>query len=75
MVGAAASLQIHASDSDGGTLSYAATGLPAGLSIGATTGKITGTPTTIGTSTVKVTVADSKGSPSNATSFTWAITT
>ena len=73
-VGAAASLQIHASDSDGGTLSYSATGLPAGLSIGATTGQITGTPTTTGTYTVKVTVADSKGSPSNATSFTWTIT-
>ena len=50
-VGTAASLQISASDTDGGTLSYAATGLPAGLSISSSTGKITGTPTSTGSTT------------------------
>jgi hypothetical protein len=75
VVKTAASLQIHASDSDGGTLSYSATGLPTGLAISSTTGKITGTPTATGTYTPKVTVADSKGSPSNSTTFTWGVTT
>src|SRR6516165_4875012 len=43
-VGAAASLQIHATDSASGqTLSYSATGLPAGLTINASTGLISGT--------------------------------
>ena len=47
-VGTAVSLQISATDSASGqTLSYSATGLPAGLSISAN-GLITGTPTTAG---------------------------
>ncbi len=49
-VGTAASLQIKATDSASGqTLTYSATGLPAGLSINSTTGLISGTPTTAGT--------------------------
>ena len=51
-VGTAASLQISASDSASGqTLTYTATGLPAGLSINSCTGLISGTPTAAGTST------------------------
>ena len=42
-VGQSVSLQIEASDSSGGTLTYLATGLPSGLSINATTGLISGT--------------------------------
>jgi alpha-tubulin suppressor-like RCC1 family protein len=34
--------------------SYSATGLPAGLSVNTSTGKITGTPTTVGTSSVTI---------------------
>ena len=50
-VGTAASLQVAASDSASGqTLTYTASGLPAGLSINSSTGLITGTPTTAGTS-------------------------
>jgi subtilase family serine protease len=72
-VGTAASLQIHATDSASGqTLTYSATGLPAGLSINSSTGLISGTPTTAGTSNVTVTVKDTTGA-SGSTSFTWTI--
>jgi O-glycosyl hydrolase len=71
--GTAASLQIHASDSASGqTLSYSAIGLPAGLSISSSTGLISGTPTTAGTSTVTVTATDSTGASGSAT-FAWSI--
>jgi O-glycosyl hydrolase len=74
-VGTAASLQIKASDSAAGqTLSYAATGLPAGLSISSSTGLISGTPTTAGNNTVAVTVTDGTGA-SGMVSFAWNITT
>jgi O-glycosyl hydrolase len=73
MAGTAASLQVHATDSASGqTLSYSATGLPAGLSIAPGTGLISGTPTTAGTSTVTVTATDGTGASGSAT-FTWAI--
>ena len=71
-VGTAVSVQIHASDSDGGALTYGATGLPAGLSINSSTGLITGTPTTAASSSVTVTATDSSG-PSGTASFTWTI--
>ena len=71
---AAASLQVHASDSASGqTLSYAATGLPAGLSINSGTGLISGTPTAAGTFTVTVTATDGTGASGSAT-FTWTVT-
>src|SRR5882757_6352709 len=58
-VGTATSLQIRASDSAAGqTLTYTATGLPAGLSINSGSGVVSGTPTTSGTSTVTVTATD-----------------
>ncbi len=58
--GATVSLQIQASDPDGGSLSYSATGLPPGLSINATTGRITGTVSSSasGTYNTQVTVSD-----------------
>jgi phosphatidylserine/phosphatidylglycerophosphate/cardiolipin synthase-like enzyme len=72
-VGTAASLQVSASDSASGqTLTYSATGLPAGLSISASTGLITGTPTTAGSNSVTVTVKDTTGATGSA-SFTWTI--
>jgi O-glycosyl hydrolase len=74
-VGTAASLQIHASDSASGqTLTYSATGLPAGLSISSSTGLISGTPTTAGTSSVTVTATDGTGASGSA-AFTWTIGT
>ena len=54
------------------TLSYAATGLPAGLSIDPGTGTISGTPTTAGSPTVTVTASDGSGYSAQAT-FTWSI--
>jgi hypothetical protein len=72
-VGTAVSLQIQASDSvPGQTLTYSATGLPAGLSINPSTGLISGTPTTTGTSSVTVTATDTTGAPGSA-SFSWTV--
>jgi HKD family nuclease len=72
-VGTAASLQIAASDSaTGQTLTYSASGLPAGLSINSSTGLISGTPTAAGSSSVTVTVTDSTGATGSAT-FTWTV--
>jgi hypothetical protein len=71
-VGTPASLQIQASDTDGGRLSYSAAGLPAGLSINSSTGLISGTPTSAGSSSATVTATDATG-PSGQTSFTWTI--
>src|SRR4029077_9101862 len=66
-VAPAASLQIRATDSAAGqTLSYTATGLPAGLSINTSTGLISGTPTVSGNNTVTVTVKDTTGANGTA---------
>jgi subtilase family serine protease len=72
-VGTAVSLQIHATDSASGqTLTYSATGLPAGLSINSSTGLISGTPTTAGSNSVTVTAKDTTNASGSA-SFTWTI--
>ncbi|WP_436491837.1 putative Ig domain-containing protein [Actinokineospora sp. HUAS TT18] len=55
-------------------LTYAAAGLPAGLTIGAANGLISGTPTTAGTSNVTITVTDGRGGSGTA-AFMWTITT
>jgi acetylxylan esterase len=74
-VGTAASVQIHATDSASGqTLSYSATGLPAGLSISSSTGLISGTPTTATTASVTVTARDGTGASGTA-AFTWTVGT
>jgi serine protease len=72
-VGTAKSLQISASDSASGqTLTYSATGLPAGLSINSSTGLISGTPTTTSTYSTVVTAKDTTNAAGTA-SFTWTI--
>ncbi|MEU6864385.1 M4 family metallopeptidase [Streptomyces sp. NPDC046876] len=73
-VNTAVSLQVQATSTNPGALSYAASGLPAGLSINSSTGLISGTPTTTGTSNVTVTVTDSAGK-SGTSSFTWTVST
>ncbi|PJN01714.1 peptidase [Streptomyces sp. CB01201] len=71
-VGTAASVQIQASDPGGKTLTYSATGLPAGLTINSSTGLVSGTPTTAGTYSVTVTAKNTDNATGSA-SFTWTI--
>jgi subtilase family serine protease len=72
-VGTSVSLQMKGSDSASGqTLTWSATGLPAGISIASSTGLITGTPTTPTTSSVSVTAEDTTGASGSA-SFTWTV--
>jgi len=71
-VGTAVNLQVVASDPDvGDTLTYSATGLPAGLGISPTTGLISGVPTTA--SLYGVTVSVSDGTSTTNASFSWTI--
>ncbi|WP_055523573.1 M4 family metallopeptidase [Streptomyces graminilatus] len=66
------SLQLDAyTTNTGAALTYEATGLPDGLTL-SPTGLISGTPTTLGTSDVTITVTDSTGSTVSDT-FSWQI--
>ena len=61
-----------ASDANGDAISYAASGLPSGLGINATTGEISGTPSAVGIYSVTVSVSD----PDNAADtdvFEWTV--
>ena len=71
-VGTALTLTLKGSDPEGLPITYSAKGLPAGLTLNTNTGFISGTPTTVGTSNVTVTVSDGVMSTSQA--FTWAVT-
>jgi beta-glucosidase len=73
ITGVGVSVPAVASDAaTGQTLTYSVTGLPAGTSISATTGTITGTPTVAGSSTVTVTARDGSGAFATQ-SFTWTV--
>jgi hypothetical protein len=64
-------LQLIGSDANGDVLTYSATGLPAGLALNASTGLISGTPTSKGTFTVTVRVSD--GKVTVARTFNWTV--
>ena len=66
LVGAAVALALAATDPNGDTLSYGAAGLPPGLTINATTGRIAGTPTAAGTYSVVVSATDGLNSASQS---------
>jgi len=68
------SLAVTASDPDGDTLTYSATGLPPALTINTATGLITGTLSYASAGAHSVTVSVSDGTLSASTSFTWTVT-
>ncbi|HTZ42218.1 MAG TPA: putative Ig domain-containing protein [Jatrophihabitans sp.] len=72
-VGSAASLQLTAS---GGTSPYtwSATGLPTGLSLNASSGLVSGTPSAAGTFSVTATAKDATNATASA-SFSWTVGT
>jgi len=71
-VGDAVSLALSASDVDGDTLAYSASGLPTGLSVNAASGVISGTASTVGTYNPSVTVSDGRGGTATAT-LSWSV--
>ncbi|GAA1969989.1 RICIN domain-containing protein [Catenulispora subtropica] len=71
VVGTPVSVDVSGTDSKGRTLGYSASGLPAGVSIDAASGVISGTPTAPGTSTVTVTA--SSGHASASATFAFAV--
>jgi mono/diheme cytochrome c family protein len=70
--GIAVTLGLSASDVDGNTLIFGASGLPNGLTVNSATGMITGTPSTAGNFNVMVTARDAEVTASQ--SFSWTIT-
>ncbi len=69
------SLQLAASDTGDGTLSYAAAGLPDGLTVATTTGLISGSilPGALADGPFVTTVTASDGSNSDSQTFTWTV--
>ena len=71
-VGDTVNLPIVGSSTAGNPLAWSESGLPAGLTINASTGTVTGTPTTASTSSVTVTAKDETGAKKSV-AFTWTI--
>jgi hypothetical protein len=71
--GDSVTLNITASDPDGDVLTFSASGLPAGLSINASTGQIAGTLTFESAGVYNVTVTVSDGTASISLSFQWTV--
>ncbi len=71
-VGQPAALQLHAQANNGGSVTYTAIGLPAGLALSSASGVISGSPSTAGSSTVTV-FASTAGSPPASVQIEWTI--
>jgi hypothetical protein len=72
--GDAVSVQVVTTDTDSGTLSYAASGLPSGLSIDSSSGLISGTISSSLSTGVDTTLTVSDGTNTTLQTFTWTIT-
>jgi hypothetical protein len=71
-LGDSVSLQLQGADAEKDALTFSATGLPAGLTLDAASGRISGTPVTGGENpTVSATVSDGLGTATQT--FTWRI--
>jgi len=71
-VGQPDSLAVVASDPDNNVLSYSAAGLPPGLAISSSSGRVSGTPTTAGSFNVTVT-ARNAGNLQASRAFSWTV--
>jgi YVTN family beta-propeller protein len=72
LTGTPATLTLHASDPDGDSLLFSATGLPPGLTLAPATGVISGTPTSAGVYDVDLSVSDGHGGVGTA-QLTWGV--
>ncbi|MGH2835426.1 MAG: putative Ig domain-containing protein, partial [Solirubrobacteraceae bacterium] len=72
-VGVPVTVTIQATNTAGNPLTYAAYPLPAGLSVNASTGQITGTPTSPGAIFVEWVVTDAVLGNQQVATFTWTI--
>lgn len=72
VMGVSITLQLSATDPRGLTLTYSAGGLPPGLLISSSTGRISGTPSTAGTYDVTLAASNTNG-VSSTRLITWAI--
>lgn len=74
-IGAAATLQLSATDPEGHAITYKVSGLPTGLRVGAATGLVSGTPTAVaGTYRVTAYARDLYGLNSDTVTFTITLT-
>jgi CSLREA domain-containing protein len=72
--GAAVSMDANASDPDGDTLTYSATGLPGGTGIDSSTGVISGTLSGTSSGTYSVAIIVTDGALTATDTFTWTVT-
>src|SRR4029079_3835324 len=67
-------LDADATDPDGDTLTYSATGLPGGMAINSSTGLVSGTLSATSSGTYNTVITVSDGSLTATDSFTWTVT-